>query len=444
MSNQHTDKRTITAMLRAVSKFGGSSVADRACIVRVAALVSFQGQPLSGRNHLVVSAPGKRESSDVKVTDMLLQAHSAAQARNRDTYDGVMEKIGARFSGLTQGNAALDKALDSLAGDIYDFASSASATGAFAASRGEYLNGMVMAHETGFEFVDPADEFIIFTEGSHELDLKKSLAAIRRRCAGSGGFVIPGFFGGVGGIASPSTTATFSRGGSDVTASLVAAALAEDFCADEHGSNRARLLGRAHLLDECSGAHHVVHENFTDVDGVLSADPRICPGATRIPKLSYAQTHALAQAGAAVLHPDAVTPLVARKVPIHVRSTWEPHGQGTWISEHPEALAPQAGAHEDDEALSRGVALSVAGRSSSSSEGATVSVICRDVADEARGLRARRALQARVEEAIDARGITRFGAAESPSSLSVSVDIADARELNAAVAAAFGSIAEDP
>ena len=126
---------------------------------------------------------------------------------------------------------------------------------------------------------------------------------------GAPGFVIPGFFGGVGGKATPQMVATMSRGGSDVTASLVAAALATDLKTSAHDPGAGDFGG-------------VVHENFTDVDGVYSTDPRLCPTAKSMPNLSYAQTHALALAGAGVLHPDAVTPLVSLGVPIHVRSTW--------------------------------------------------------------------------------------------------------------------------
>ena len=130
---------------------------------------------------------------------------------------------------------------------------------------------------------------------------------------------------------------------------------------------------------------------------------------------------------------------------LQVRSTWEPEGKGTWISEQPEELGPPAGgaaarADESDEALSRGVALSVAG--SSSANHGTVTVICSEVADEERGQRARLALQARVDKALDAEGINRLSAADSLSPLSVSVHIAEEGKLNAAVAAIFGSIAD--
>uniref|UniRef100_A0A7S0L8K2 Aspartate/glutamate/uridylate kinase domain-containing protein n=1 Tax=Coccolithus braarudii TaxID=221442 RepID=A0A7S0L8K2_9EUKA len=398
-------------LIRSVCKFGGSSVADRAGIARVAALVKA---PEIRREHLVVSAPGKCHAADVKVTDILLQAHAAAKARSRLVYDALMGSVASRFSQLSS-SPDLAIALESLAASVYDDASSRPLSdAAFAASRGEYLNGLVMAHETGYEFVDPADDFLIFNE-SHELDLTKSLAAIRRRCASTCGVVIPGFFGSVGGVASPATVATFSRGGSDVTASIVAAALAEE----------ATASGAA--------AHAVVHENFTDVDGVLTADPRVCPAASRIPRLSYTQTRSLALAGAAVLHADALESLIPLAVPIHVRSTWEPHGEGTWISLEPARLVFD-GMHESDERLARGIALSVA------SEGEQVTVVCREVDHIPRAERAARALRFLVQAALDAKGIARLGPAESTGPQVVCVHLADRGQLNVAVATIFDCI----
>ena len=217
-------------MLRAVSKFGGSSVADAACVSRVVSLIKAPPADRT-RQHVVVSAPGKRTlpggAPDIKVTDLLLKAHRLAAAKSRLEYDATMTTIAARFMELCPGLASLQAGLDAAARDIYDHGELD--TG-FAASRGEYLNGLVVAHETGMEFVNPADEFIIFGD-DRKLDAVRTLEAVRRRVAcqpGAPGFVIPGFFGGVGGKATPQMVATMSRGGSDVTASLVAAALATD------------------------------------------------------------------------------------------------------------------------------------------------------------------------------------------------------------------------
>lgn len=150
--------------MRAVSKFGGSSLADRACIQRVAALVktpsATHGRVVS-RQHIVVSAPGKRDSQDRKVTDLLLDAHSFAAVKDRPQYDAALEAIATRFEGLS--SLRLGPALEQSAAAIWEHASRSSSS-AFAVSRGEYLNGLVMAHETGYEFVDPADGVIIFDE----------------------------------------------------------------------------------------------------------------------------------------------------------------------------------------------------------------------------------------------------------------------------------------
>ena len=200
-------------MLRAVSKFGGSSVADAACVSRVVSLIKAPPADRA-RQHVVVSAPGKRSlpggAPDIKVTDLLLKAHGLAAAKSRAEYDATMTTIAARFMELCPGLASLQAGLDAAARDIYDHG--ALDTG-FAASRGEYLNGLVVAHETGMEFVDPADHFIIFGD-DRKLDAPRTLEAVRRRVGcqlGAPGFVIPGFFGGVGGQSTPEMVQTMSR-----------------------------------------------------------------------------------------------------------------------------------------------------------------------------------------------------------------------------------------
>ena len=162
-------------MLRAVSKFGGSSVADAACVSRVVSLIKAPPADRS-RQHVVVSAPGKRTSADIKVTDLLLKAHGLAQAKSRQEYNTTMAAIADRFMELCPGLASLQSGLEAAARDIYDHG--ALDTG-FAASRGEYLNGLVVAHETGMEFVDPADDFIIFG-ADRKLDAARTLEAVRQ------------------------------------------------------------------------------------------------------------------------------------------------------------------------------------------------------------------------------------------------------------------------
>ena len=241
---------------------------------------------------------------------------------------------------------------------------------------------------------------------------------------GAPGFVIPGFFGGVGGKATPQMVATMSRGGSDVTASLVAAALATDLKTSAHDPGAGDFGG-------------VVHENFTDVDGVYSTDPRLCPTAKSMPNLSYAQTHALALAGAGVLHPDAVTPLVSLGVPIHVRSTWDAEGKGTWISakaaegEEVAALPSAATTEASVLALGRATALAVAG------SGSRVTVVCKEVAEPGLG---RRAVESRLAAALTARGLAFTQPKGEEGGLGVAIDIGDATQLNAAVEAIFDDL----
>ena len=276
------------------------------------------------------------------------------------------------------------------------------------------------------EFVNPAEDFIIFGE-DRKLDAARTLEAVRRRVAcqpGAPGFVIPGFFGGVGGKATPQMVATMSRGGSDVTASLVAAALATDLKTSAHDPGAGDFGG-------------VVHENFTDVDGVYSTDPRLCPTAKSMPNLSYGQTHALALAGAGVLHPDAVTPLVSLGVPIHVRSTWDAEGKGTWISakaaegEEVAALPSAATTEASVLALGRATALAVAG------SGSRVTVVCKEVAEPGLG---RRAVESRLAAALTARGLAFTQPKGEEGGLGVAIDIGDATQLNAAVEAIFDDL----
>ena len=427
-------------MRRAVSKFGGSSLADRDCIRRVAALV--KSTPTVRREHHVLSAPGQRNSDDIKVTDLLLSAAAHVQKDDLAQYDATIATIASRYQGLTSSPLpALDKALSQSASQLYDMRSSPSAA-AFAASRGEYLNGMVMAHETGFEFVDPADEFIVFDE-NRTLDAERTLMAIRHRVGdtwgstGVSGYVIPGFFGSVNGVANdPLAVQTFSRGGSDVTASLVAAALADEE------------LENIFLPSLRGGGLGVTHENFTDVDGVFNADPRLCPNATRIPILSYNQTRALAVHGASVLHPDAVTPLVPRNVTIHVRSTWEVEHEGTWVSKDG-ALLEWDNAYDGrgdgpGRRLARAAALAV------TSTDDRVTVVCKEAEDEERRKAVRQAVHLAMVSAIfdGASGIgalpVDMDATSDPLGLAVSVRIADPAVLGTAVRAVFDRIIAEP
>ena len=211
-------------MIRSVTKFGGSSLADANCVARAASIVL--SSPSVKRQHVVVSAPGKRAPNDVKVTDLFLAAHTAAAASNRTQFDAIFTaQLTPRFDHLD---------LLPTAAAIYDRAQNSNRQAQskdFAASRGEYLNAHVLATTlTDYTVIDPAESFILFDPETRQLDVTATLEAIRLTVGpelpASHGVIIPGFYGSVQGSNSHDVV-TFSRGGSDVTASLVAAALFE-------------------------------------------------------------------------------------------------------------------------------------------------------------------------------------------------------------------------
>ena len=296
--------------LRSVVKFGGSSLADAKALARATSLVTASSPNLR-RQHVVVSAPGKRDDADVKVTDLLLAAQSCAASSDSLNFDHLFaDQIAPRFPNIN---------VSTTAADIYDRAQNSNKqlqSIDFTVSRGEFLNGQVVAQALdGYDFVDPADGFIVFDPNTRELDLSATLDAIRRTVGKElperNGVVVPGFYGSIRGNASD--IVTFSRGGSDITASLIAAAL------DDHDVLHGFKQASQH-------SSFVVHENFTDVDGIYNVDPRIARAATvsasLLATVGYNQCRAMALAGASVLHPDAIVPLQQRNVPIWVRNSF--------------------------------------------------------------------------------------------------------------------------
>jgi hypothetical protein len=293
-----------------------------------------------------VSAPGRRYAGDAKVTDLLIAAHAAASV-SLEQFDAAFAPIVARFSEIhsnsgggsssssspsTELTPALLTALDVTASSIYDKASPE----AHATSCGEYLSALVMSEmlPDNYSFVD-ASELVLFDPHTHNLDFEQTMKAMRRRFVRDAkpdeGFVVPGFYGSE--VGNRAATVTFSRGGSDVTASLVAAALAG---APHRGHEKHRehyerddaIEGGDDNLDRGDFVYY--HENFTDVDGIYTCDPFITPAAERIPRLSFPQIEAMSRAGSRVLHPFAIEPLkrVASAVPLHVRSTVQVAGNG--------------------------------------------------------------------------------------------------------------------
>ena len=271
-----------------VTKFGGSSLADANQFKKVKNIIMAD----EARKFVVPSAPGKRDKKDVKITDLLYlcQAHVETGISLDDVfkhvvdrYVGIVNDLGLTFD--------IQKHLDIVKKDLENGASKD-----YAASRGEYLNGLILANYLGYEFVD-AKEVMIFNEDG-SLDRAETDKAIRNRLKNVERAVIPGFYG----ANKEGEIVTFSRGGSDVTGALVAAGVDAD-----------------------------LYENWTDVSGFLMADPRIVDSPKAIEKITYRELRELAYMGASVLHEDAVFPVRQAGIPINIKNTNKPEDAGTLI-----------------------------------------------------------------------------------------------------------------
>ncbi|MEM7577151.1 MAG: aspartate kinase [Planctomycetota bacterium] len=279
-----------------VCKFGGTSLAQASQIAKAGDVVRAD----DARAVVVPSAPGKRTPTDHKITDRLYQCHHTAALG--DDIDRVFAPVRERFfeiaAGLNLGDepAWLVEALDAAAEGVCEQAQ-AGRDSAFAASRGEYLNGRVFAELLNWPFIDAAD-VIQFGPGDR-LDAAATYAAIEAAVQAAGGrAVIPGFYGSDG----AGQVRTFSRGGSDVTGAIVARAL-----------------------------HAEVYENWTDVSGLLMTDPRLVDAPATIDTLTYRELRELSYMGATVLHPEAVFPVREAGIPVHIRNTNDPDHPGTRI-----------------------------------------------------------------------------------------------------------------
>ncbi|WP_303144709.1 aspartate kinase [uncultured Ruminococcus sp.] len=271
-----------------VVKFGGSSLADAKQIQKATAIIQADPQ----RRYVVPSAPGKRFSGDTKVTDMLYACYALAEAGVE--FQKELEAIQARYDDIIAGLGIQLSLADEFAVIAENFRKRAGKD--YAASRGEYLNGKVIAAYLGFPFVDAAD--VIFFQPNGSLDDQKTEEALRARLTDLENAVIPGFYG----CGADGYVKTFSRGGSDVTGSIVA------------GAVKAAL-----------------YENWTDVSGFLVADPRIVENPAVIRTITYTELRELSYMGASVLHEAAIFPVRAAGIPINIRNTNAPEEPGTMI-----------------------------------------------------------------------------------------------------------------
>ena len=257
--------------MKKVVKFGGSSLASAEQFKKVGAIISAD----ESRVYVVPSAPGKRFPEDTKVTDMLLHVYETAKAGEDITEE--MKAIKARYdeiiTGLALKDFSLDKDFEEITKKLVE-----NPQVDYAASRGEFLNGKIMAAYLGVEFIDAAE--VIFFNAEGNLNSYKTEKVLSERLK------------------------TFSRGGSDVTGSIVAQASQAD-----------------------------VYENWTDVSGFLVADPRIVPNPKPIKYITYRELRELSYMGASVLHEDAIFPVRNCGIPINIRNTNVPEDPGTWIVE---------------------------------------------------------------------------------------------------------------
>jgi len=276
--------------MKKVVKFGGSSLASAKQFKKVGEIIRGD----KSRRFVVPSAPGKRHDKDEKVTDLLYQCYDGAA--DGKSYKKILEKIKERYAEIIDGlniNLNLDHEFVTIEENFLKKAGRD-----YAASRGEYLNGLVMAEYLGYEFIDAAEVIFFDADGNFNAELTNK--ELGERLEHVERAVIPGFYG----AKDDGTIKTFSRGGSDITGSIVAKAI-----------------------------HADMYENWTDVSGFLVADPRIIKNPEVIETITYRELRELAYMGASVLHEDAIFPVRKEGIPINIRNTNKPDDKGTLIVE---------------------------------------------------------------------------------------------------------------
>ena len=283
-----------------VVKFGGSSLASAEQIKKAVAIIRAD----ETRRFVVPSAPGKRFSADTKVTDLLIKLyHESAEGVSFDTtlaaiktrYDEIIEGLGMTMS-LIDEFAVIREQLQN--GTSLDYV----------ASRGEYLNGLILANYLGYPFIDAAEVIFFDEDGNFESELTNRVMS--RRLSRQKNAVIPGFYGSL----PNGEVKTFSRGGSDITGAIVARAAGAD-----------------------------LYENWTDVSGFLMVDPRIVENPKPIDVITYRELRELSYMGASVLHEDAIFPVKVARIPINIKNTNRPDDGGTFIVPTEKSLQQPSG-----------------------------------------------------------------------------------------------------
>lgn len=273
-----------------VCKFGGSSLASGKQFEKVKNIVKAD----SARSVIVVSAPGKRNSSDNKITDLLYLCH--AHLKYGVSYESIFEMIEQRYLEIKEScglSLDLQKEFDEIRSHMHKGMNID-----YLASRGEYLNAKLMAEYLGYAFADAADWLFFGYDG--KVDFEKTYAALAEIVAVNPQIVLPGFYGSL----PDGSVKTLSRGGSDITGAIAAAAINAD-----------------------------AYENWTDVSGILLADPRIVDNPKSIDRVTYAELRELSYMGAEVLHEETVFPVREKNIPLYIKNTNAPDDPGTLIGE---------------------------------------------------------------------------------------------------------------
>ncbi len=271
-----------------VVKFGGSSLASAEQILKAVAIIRAE----DSRRYVVPSAPGKRFAADTKVTDLLIKLYS--EASQGLSFEETFREIAERYIGIIHGlGISLDLTAEFEA--IHQHLENGT-TLDYIASRGEYLNGMILAAYLDFPFIDAAE--VIFFDESGVFEAELTNRVMSRRLSRCKNAVIPGFYGSL----PNGTVKTFSRGGSDITGAIVARAAGAD-----------------------------LYENWTDVSGFLMVDPRIVDSPKPIEVITYRELRELSYMGASVLHEDSIFPVKVAGIPINIKNTNRPDDDGTFI-----------------------------------------------------------------------------------------------------------------
>jgi aspartate kinase len=278
-----------------VAKFGGTSLADAEQFRKVESIIKADKE----RRYVVPSAPGKRTSADKKITDLLYLCH--AHAKQDLPFDEVFSIISGRYLEIVR-DLGLDLDLRPPLEEVKKKISQG-ASADYTASRGEFLSGLITASLLGFEFVDPHE--IIFFDKLGRLDARTTQEVTARRLAKVQRAVIPGFYG----VSHDRQVKTFSRGGSDITGAIIARGVGAD-----------------------------IYENWTDVSGLLMADPNIVEHPKPIDTVTYRELRELAYMGANVLHDEAIFPVREAGIPVRIKNTNKPGDPGTLILQDAEPI----------------------------------------------------------------------------------------------------------